>query len=216
MVELIFALVIMGIALMSAPMLISVSTKSVEVSLQQEGLNEASSRVNMLLTYPWDENDINDSCIPPVLTVSNGDSQLDMVVSTARRVGVPLSTNSHTFKCGDQILPATLAVDGKNDIDDFIGTTILNAPGGGAGGVDYIEQTTVTLTTSVVYGNDTAEYDSTSISFTPSPGVASTNIKNITVVLTSSSTVQELKDKQITFSAFSCNIGGIEYISKEI
>ena len=52
MIELIFALVIMGIALMSAPMLITVSTQSIEVSLQQESLNEASSRVNMLLTYP--------------------------------------------------------------------------------------------------------------------------------------------------------------------
>jgi len=217
MIELIFALVIMGIALMSAPMLITVSTQSTAVALQQESLNEASSRVNMLLTYPWDENDVNDSCIPPVLTVTNGDSELDMNVTTSRRIGVPLATNSRTFKCGDKILPATLAIDGKDDIDDFIGTSQLSAPGGGSGGVDYIEQTTVSISTAVGYGSDAADYSAKVFSFVPGAGPGgSTNIKTITVILTSTSGEEELKDKSITFSAFSCNIGGIEYKSKEI
>ena len=139
-----------------------------------------------------------------------------MITSTARRVGVPLTTNSRTFKCGDQILPATLAVDGNDDIDDFVGTTTLNAPGGGSGGVDYIEQTTVNIVTTVTYGRDDANYDAGGITFVPGNGTASTNIKNVNVVLTSTSSENELKDKQITFSAFSCNIGGIEYVSREI
>ena len=218
MIELIFALVIMGIALMSAPMLMSVASSSVVVALQQEGLNEASSRVNMILTYPWDENDTNDSCIPPVLVVSkDGDSQLEMIPSTYRRVGVPLTTNSRTFKCGDKNLTASIVVDGKNDIDDFIGTTRLDTPGGGSGGVDYIEQKTVLISTAVSFGNDSADYDSQQIAFAPAPGPGgSTNIKIITVTLTSDSSVDELKEKSITFTAFSCNIGGIAYRSKEI
>jgi len=225
MLELIFALVVMGIALMSAPMLISVATQSTTVALQQEGLNEASSRVGMILTYPWDENDINESCIPPVLTVTNGDSELDMNVTTARRVGVPLMTNSRTFKCGNNILAATLAKDGKDDIDDFndgtdgpISLTLVSDSSGSASdGVDYIEQDTVTISTTITYGTDSANYNSNSISFTTGPAAAaSTNIKTITVVLTSTNSADELKDKQITFNAFSCNIGGIEYVSREL
>ena len=76
MIELIFAIVIMGIVLMSAPMLISTASSTTTVALQQEGINEASSRISMILTYPWDQNDINDSCISPVLHVSSGDSEL--------------------------------------------------------------------------------------------------------------------------------------------
>jgi len=221
MIELIFALVIMGIALMSAPMLISVATKSTVVALQQESLNEAASRVSMIMTYPWDQNDINDSCIPPVLTVTGGDTELNMIPSTSRRIGVPLKTNSRTFKCGDKILPATLAVDGKDDIDDFVGTETLSSPGGGSGGVDYIEQDTVNIATTVSFKSDSTTYSANSIgNFYPGtnpPAGKTTNIKMITVTLTSSNTAaDELKDKKIIYRAFSCNIGGIDYASKEL
>ena len=56
MIELIFALVIMAIVLMSAPMLISTATKSGYVAIQQEAINAAASQVNMIMGYHWDEN----------------------------------------------------------------------------------------------------------------------------------------------------------------
>jgi hypothetical protein len=61
MVELIFAIVIMGIVLMSAPMLISTASKSGYVAIQQEAINEAASQVNMIMGYHWDENNTNGS-----------------------------------------------------------------------------------------------------------------------------------------------------------
>lgn len=220
MIELIFALVVMGIVMMSAPQLISTALQSTSVGLQQESINEAASRLNMILTYPWDQNDTNDSCIPPVLHVSNGDSELNEVATTARRIGVDRNSSSHTFICGDQEFSASaLQVDGSDDLDDFIGTIGLTTDASGSGGTDYIEKDTVLMTTTVTYINDDANYTPTSsnrtFNYVPTAGVPTTNIKEITVTLTSTSTTSEL-NKTIVLKAFSCNIGGFEYESRII
>ena len=220
MIELIFALVVMGIVMMSAPQLISTALQSTSVGLQQESINEAASRLNMILTYPWDQNDTNDSCIPPVLHVSNGDSELNEVGTTARRIGVDRNSSSHTFICGDQEFSASaLQVDGSDDLDDFIGTIGLTTDASGSGGTDYIEKDTVLMTTTVTYINDDANYTPTSsnrtFNYVPTAGVPTTNIKEITVTLTSTSTTSEL-NKTIVLKAFSCNIGGFEYESRII
>ena len=222
MLELIFAIVIMGIVLMSAPMLISTAAKTTSVVLQQEGINQASSRINMILTYPWDQNDTNDSCIPPVLHVTDGDPELDINASTKRRLGVPLGSNSHTSKCGNIELNASLVLGQEgltlDDIDDFIDLngTLLNVAGG-AGGQDYLEQGTVRIVTNVDYLQDNTRYNNvgTIIFFPNVPAVArrSTNIKRISVVITSTSPADTL-EKTITLNAFSANIGGIEYESR--
>jgi len=219
MIELIFAIVIMGIVLMSAPTLIATAAKGTSVALQQEGINEAASRVNMILTYPWDQNDTNDSCIPPVLHVVNGDSELDEA-KASRRVGVPLTSNSRTFKwCnGAELNASKIGKEGSaiDDQDDFDGTTVsLTVDASGSGGTDYIEKTTVNIATTVSYIGDSANYASKSFSYTPqSTSGTSTNIKEIQVTLTSSSGESELQ-KNIILRAFSCNIGGIEYAHRE-
>ncbi len=84
MIELIFAIVIMGIVLMSAPMLISVATKSGYVAILQEAIHEASSQVNMIAGYHWDENDADELFLDPILGVSAGSSDLDADVNSSR------------------------------------------------------------------------------------------------------------------------------------
>ena len=55
MIELIFAIVIMAIVLLSAPMLIHQSIKSSFVGMQQEAINTLSSHLSLILTKEWDE-----------------------------------------------------------------------------------------------------------------------------------------------------------------
>ena len=220
MIELIFAIVIMGIVLMSAPMLISTASQSTSVALQQEGINEAASRISMILTYPWDENDVNESCIPPVLHVSSaGNSALNEVSGTSRRIGIPKESDSRTFKCGNKELNASdITTDGSDDIDDFAGTITLSLEASGNGGTDYIEKDTVNMATSIRYINDmngSTSYNTQTFTYVPGghPG-SSTNVKQIKVTLTSTSGANEL-NKTIIFKAFSCNIGGIAYAHRE-
>ena len=225
MIELFFAIVVMGIVMLSAPALISVATKSTSVALQQEGINEAAARINMILTYDWDDNNIN-FCYgsASILRTTNGDPELDANNGSNRRLGVNIHTGpptTHTFNCtGAEYNATTIATEGIifNDIDDFNGDTTLKVIVGlGAGdnaiGVDYIEKETVKIKTVVQYGEDNATYSNQIIQdfdpFVPGPG-GTTNIKTISTTLTSTNTAEELQ-KEITLQAFSCNLGSYQF-----
>ncbi len=227
MIELIFAMVIIGIVLLSAPMLVSTATKSVGVVLQQEAINQVSSRINMILTYPWDENNTQNNCIPPVLIVTGGDSELAPAdANQTRRRGVPNLSDSRTFICNGTRFNATYplgteeaAVTSADDQDDFVGTSSLTLVASGSGNSDdYLDTSTVTIQTTINYADDNATYNSSSIVFAPvvNSGTSSTNIKRISVRLTSTSPNDPLKDKDITMRAFSCNVGGYDYYHKEL
>jgi len=223
MIELIFALVIMGIVMMSAPMLISTATDNTFVALQQEGVNEAASRLNLIMGYSWDENNTDQNYSASILQVTNGHPDLNRTATTGRRVGTP-NASSRTFIRSDiatgllsATVPAQLGFDAgdvtPDDMDDF-GVTTLNIVVPAT--VDYSEQN-ISITTAVGYMDDTfggpvaGAYAQHIINFTPFlavPGLppGTSNIKSLAVTLTSTSGVSDLA-KTITFRAFSCNIG---------
>jgi len=216
MLELIFAIVIMAIVLMSAPMLISTATKSGYVSVIQEAINEAASQVNMVAGYHWDENDANELFLDPILGVTSGSSDLDADVNSSRRRGTPKeSYRSFVRSDGRDDLNASigLGVDGvetaEDDIDDFTGiTNLIEIESSTA---DNVETTTINISKTSNYNVDTVTggYNQSDITFIPfvnATAGTTTNIKQITVTLTSSSGVDDL-NKSISLHAFSSNIG---------
>ena len=226
MIELIFALVIMGIVLMSAPQLIATATKSGFTAIQQEAINEAASQVNMIMGYHWDENDANESFVDPILT-TNGYADLNEYNHTARRKGTPLeSYRTFVRSDGAKLSASTIGTDtgetignhDEDDIDDFNGTTIhlISVETSTA---DNVETTTIDINTTVYYSTDTVSggYNQPNITYNPftSSGGSTTNIKTITVTLTSNSTATELNEKKIILRAFSCNIGGYKLEEKD-
>ncbi len=225
MLELIFAIVVMGIVLMSAPMLISTSTKSGFVAIQQEAIHEAASHLNMIMGYHWDENDADERYVDPILQVTSGNGDLDEEGTTGRRLGTPEESYRSFIRSDgtDDLAASALATFGaadgteteKDDIDDFSGNTDLTEIDTAV--ADNVEKTTININAVVAYIPDTPESGSYADpgadnkiifkpNFTANSGT-STNIKRITVTLTSTSGVTEL-DKQIILHAFSCNIGG--------
>ena len=158
MIELIFAIVILGIVMMSAPMLISQASSGSITSLQQEAISAASSELGMILTRQWDEQDTNESLRAPSLVVNNGHGDLNESVDsdgnlTGRRVGTPL-LSARTFLTAIKLDPATMPMvnaDGRliatpatsftvegdeDDVDDFDGKTITLAPESAAQATD--------------------------------------------------------------------------------
>ena len=209
MIELIFAIVIMGLVLMSAPNLISTATKSGYVAIQQEAINEAASQVNMIMGYHWDENSADERFIDPLLKVTSGNSDLDEIPTTSRRKGTPLeSYRSFARSDGMTLNASSLGSDTNDngindDIDDFATQSrLVNIENAMA---DYIEKETIKISTTITYGQD-------SLPFTPAGGT--TNVKTITTTLTSTSGLKEL-DKTIVLKAFSCNIGGYKLEEKD-
>lgn len=224
MIELIFAIVIMGIVLMSAPTLISSASKSVYVTIIQEAINEAASHANLIMGYHWDENTADELYLDPILSVTSGSSDLDADVNSSRRKGTPQeSYRSFVRSDGSVFGASTVFVDAtdteKDDVDDFIGGAILINEQE-AGLIDNIEQGTIDIDTTVSYSSDnvsgTGGYNQSSITYNPfSASGGTTNIKTITVTLTSSSDEDEL-DKSIELRAFSCNIGGYKLAERDL
>jgi len=166
------------------------------------------------MTYQWDEQDTNESFLPPIL-VSNGDVDLDeQNYNYYTRLGTPKeSYRKFITEGGEKTYNAssTLGLDSgeskgdEDDIDDFNGEehtlTLVEKTD-----KDFIDKD-IKIKTTVSYNDDEADYNTNSFSFTPFQSKSgTTNIKEITVTLTTTNSAKEL-DKMIVLKAFSCNIG---------
>jgi len=216
MIELIFALVIMGITIMSAPMLISQANTSNFTAFQQESIAIVASHSNALLTYAWDEQNTESQINyeNTILKVSNGNAALSVsqrVLPGKRQYNDidPLATATVKIgKDGNATVPDII-----DDIDDFSGlelnlTSTINAT---IGDGEYIDQD-IQLKTQVAYIEEkNVDYTGVTIVYDlPKPTQATTsNIKYITTTLTSISKSSELNTKNIILHAFMCNIGAV-------
>lgn len=228
MIELIFAIVILGIVMLSAPMLISTASQSGYVALQQEAIATASSEIGMILTHHWDEGDTNDTLSAPILvTVGHGDlaEGNNAGLNTGRRRGTPNSSSrTFTLTSGPGRIPTTLVAnfgsDGgdMDDVDDFIGNSGVIDIDPTTAEIGDIVDTNTTMNTVVQYRNDTPSgagntYDAATVTlnqpFLNAAAGATSNIKHVQVNLTTTNTATEL-DKDITLNAFTCNIGTYE------
>jgi hypothetical protein len=224
MIELIFAIVILGITLMSAPMLISQATTSGITAIQQEAIAAAASEIGMIMTRQWDEQDTDETAQNPILVVNNGHTDLDEATyadgnRTGRRIGTPsLSSRSFLTSLGGARLnatpAATLGPEGgdDDDIDDFNGRTVsltvITATDTVRG--DYADTSLqLNITVNYLLDSPTSDYQQASVTysqpFTRTTNT-STNIKAVSVQATSGSHDDALKTN-VLLRAFTCNIG---------
>ena len=212
MIELIFAMVIIGITLMSAPTIISVSTKSSNVAMQQEAIAAASSQISLVMTRHWDESDSNATTGYGILQVtSQGDRNMTNFTHS-RRYNV-----NAAFRQATLVGAFTSDTDSAShdDIDDFNGekTTLQLYASEDASFTnnegEYIDKDGIYTTTTVGYGNDVANYNIKPIILNNPFKVStstSSNIKTIRVRLQTKTIDAELA-KDVSLYAFSCNIG---------
>lgn len=228
MIELIFAIVVIGIIMLSAPMLVSRATQSSYTGLQQEAITAAATQISQIMTAAWDQADANISEGMPVLQTS---SAAIANCNTSLPTGVSSSTgrycNGLTTTAGFFNATPTTALLGKegtkfDDIDDYDDSNMTistyNAENIVVSQGDYIDRK-LQLYSTISYGDDQPRL----ADGTASPGgyktamnfsnpfttiaVNSSNIKLISVTLKSESASAEIADKEITLSAFMCNIG---------
>ncbi len=236
MIELIFALVVMGIVLMSAPMLIQQSIKSSNVALQQEAIVAAASQTAIVLSMHWDENNtqsgasaiLNTGGASSSGTTGSGNHNnhhnnnnshhtsfqpigLDGVFGRTTSNGVSSLTPSINFGADD--------VNESNDhtkfddVDDYDGSTfglmLFNTESTTADVGEYVD-TNININTNVRYTQDN------NVSDDIPAGTLFSNIKAISVNLTSNTVNTPELEKNITFEAFSCNIGTYSISGREL
>lgn len=193
MIELIFAIVIIGVSVISLPMMTQVTSKAIEENLVQEAVFAASTELNQIVSYYWDENSVeNNNSLSRVIDTN------DCNITTRLRVG-HIDQPLHR-RCLDNNAtrpsPEPLGSDGGDldDIDDTTGiSSIFESFVASAEGYKEDYNKTVAVTYSS-FGDTTA---------------ASKNIKKITVTIT------DLDGETITsLSTFSANIGEVDYYKR--
>ena len=237
MIELIFAIVILGITMMSAPMLISTATQSGYVTMQQESIAIASSKMGIIMTHHWDEQGSDENITTPIL-LTNGDPQLDQVfigaVPTGKRAGSLNIETQRSFLT--TVGPGFSASPGMgienigvfNDVDDYNNDNaqvVLAAVGEDTdnlvGNVGDVADRQVQVLSTVRYMSDALEGGTylgdggNTITYSPFNDKATppnpSNIKHINVTLTTNAAAANPEmAKTIIFNAFSCNIGSYE------
>jgi len=223
MLELVFAIVIMGIVLMSAPMLVSQASKASLMGTQQEAIAALSTNMGMILTRHWDANDTNESLSSPILqtdsTTTLLNEQVLLGVPTGIRAGMVLGgSRSFLSSLGGRLraTPPANFVDGNfDDIDDYDGKVdkLVNEVTTSIEEGDYVDKN-MRFTTTVSYISDaptSGGYDTATVTLNNPFGntIAPPNtshIKMVTINASTNNVATELQ-KNITLRAFSCNIG---------
>ena len=221
MIELIFAIVVMGLILMSVPMIMRQSIQSTYASYQQEAVATLASQIQTVMGYEWD-NENNQSIGYPVLQTSStsiASCNSAYPVGTSDAEGRYCLDTYGNHRAASAIGPDTDDVHGYDDIDDFDGNittvTLYENESISTEKGEYVDLN-VSLTTVVTYGDDTPRLADGSTS-TPAQSTtysnpfdhnssSTQNIKLISVKLTTSNPAGEL-DKEIRLSSFMCNIG---------
>jgi hypothetical protein len=211
MIELIFAIVVIGIVLLSTPMLIQQSVNSGYVALQQESIAAVSSHTRMLLSKPW----------------QNIDNSTNISKSLKELKPEEISFGRN-FDRNLTILPigADLNDTYPNDIDDYDtkSFSIHNVATTNAISGDYIDQN-ITISTDITFTNDSRDIVKRSAGSVIDIGNSIYNnqdiypnrsyIKFVKVNLsTRNKDIPEL-EKNITLNAFSCYLGKYNFGEKE-
>ncbi len=201
LIEVVFAIVIVAISLMSVPMLLKQSSKANENSIIQESILAASTQMGNILSYAWDgaSYDANNTILR-VLDVTAGDNELardmfsldknyrkDCVIGDKRRRFFDTATYTKVYPKG-------------GGISQFNGTSTTIT---GKGAYDY-KDSSISMNSKVFYISDSADYSKKNITFTVStiPVANSTNIKMIEL-----NTTSPLLGKSFILRTYSCNIG---------
>ena len=204
MIELVFAIVIMGIAVMSLPLILTQVESNNAFALQQESILAAKAEIGNILTYEWDANSYDSNDSHSFVLTTNGDSELNPTAGTQRRVGHINADYRRKFSPVARQASAIVPDGILNDVDDFNGASnpLTVTAGEDAGALDYVFN--LNLTTRVNYADDNATYNISplngfALNFANAPATP-TNIKVISVTVSGG-------DQNITLRSFTCNIG---------
>ena len=214
-IELVVAIVVIGIAMMSVPLLLSQSSRTNEFSISQEAVLAGSTKIGNILTYPWDDKLVSEVDVKHILDVTNGDLDLDRFPdnNSTRRKGNFKANFRRKFDTNLTFASVVLGRVGDtnasayNDIDDFNGVSETITSGGTG---DYLMD--LNLSTKVFYISDDANYSSSpTLNFgdlNASLVTPTTNLKMIEVKVVNRTNHQLVT----TLRAFSANIGSYELI----
>lgn len=217
LIELVIAIVVMGIGVMSLPLILTQTQNNNALALQQEAILATKAKLGFISSYPWDENswdnDANTFRVLDTTSYTSSDDEFD-TNNTIRRVGHIAQDNRRRLfnLTATNRIPSSIGKEGTdfNDTDDFNDASADENITVTAADLDYIFQ--LNLNPSVSYISDSTDYTSQNITFTFDANTSTTNetnIKMITVTTTDTSGVN------IILRTFASNIGQSKILKRD-
>ncbi len=225
LVELVLAIVIIAISLMTIPLMLTQSGNNNSFAMAQETIFAARTKMGNILTHQWDRNSTeNNGSVTyiRVLDVQAGDAELSRDGATQddnRRIGHVASNFRRRFHDGnmtaaEMTFPAGGVTDVNNtSIDNFHNdfSTLSSF-----GDFDYVRD--FNLTTTVSYISDDANYTRQIIGFdfNISSGADINIIANSTNIKMIEVTARSEDGNVFVFRSFSSNIGQTDLLSRQV
>jgi len=189
LIELIFAIVVIGIAVLSLPMMNQATSKAIDNNLIQEAIFAGATQLNEAVTAHWDENSIE----------PNNINSYARIICTTNRAGLipqPLHRkcleNNQTIISNANTNPNIDSLDDMNDTS-YQDIFINEAVGNNAYKNNY--KSLVTVSQNVIFGEDTIN---------PNIDIKRINIK-----------IKNSKGDLITsLNSYSANIGEVDYYKR--
>lgn len=197
MIELIFAIVIIGIAVMSLPIMTQITSKGIENSIVQEAIFAASAELMSSTSYYWDQTSMVDSNLSHMSRVIDIGSTCENNASSPRyRLRSGHVTQPLHRRCLDGTTTTLGATGGTylglNDAAHTASIIFTDATKNAAGYKDsYDSNITVTLT-----------HDEISLT------LPDDNVKKIEVI------VSDSDGDIVVLKTYSANIGEVDYFKK--
>ena len=211
MIELIFAIVIIAISVMTIPLMLTQSSNNNSFSLMQESILAARTKMGNILTHDWDRNSVDVDGYTRVLDVQNGADDLNRSATSLaiqRRIGHIAKNKRRRFHNGDLLnktFPSTVIDENSiTNLNDFHQQNILVDANDT---LDYLRDFNVT--TKVFYISDKTNYTGQNITFDfdISSKKPINNVNNSTNIKMVELFVQSNDAKPFRLRAFSSNIG---------
>ena len=158
-IELIFAIVIIAISVMSLPTMIQSTSDGIEGNLVQEAIFIASTELNQAVAANWDENSLVETGANSLARVIDNGSCENNSSSPRYRLKPGHVTQRYHRRCLDSnTTGVSSATDTAVDaLEDFAGPKTLVNAGGSQSGYKYTYSTLVTVTTNADFNGTNSD-----------------------------------------------------------
>ena len=228
LIELVLAIVVIAISVMSVPMMLQQGAKSDNFSMMQEAILAARTKMGNILSYQWDDNAIdmnNTEGRLRALDVYHGAPALDRngIYYIERRIGHVYGDLRRKMMAVVTYPSSSVDTD-ITDINDFNGLSsrlAWSAASMPTDKFDYLDRD-LNLTTHVYYISDTlisgSDYNDTVINFAfdPSTKKSITNNTDSTNIKMVELDVSSTNYQNFLFRVFLSNLGEVNLLEKEI
>ncbi len=222
MIELIVSIVVIGIAFMSIPLILTETSKNVETSFRQEAVMAGLTQVVNIMSYRWDEQETNESLNGSYAKILDTayTSSLGCINFADGRRRIGNFKGKARRKCYNTprwaTSPSALGSDSGDldDIDDLVSSDSVLISGENNNSEDYKRSYSSTITVYYIPDNlDATNYTASEINGTINTAPVTNMPTSIKMI---ASTVTSQDGDTIRLVAFSANIGEVSYLSRRV